>query len=56
MWPRGVIAGEGHAGVEVTWITPFADANYTPTCSLETGVASLNSLRIHHIETITELT
>jgi len=48
----GSIAASGSAAVTVTWTSAFADANYTPVCSVQEATAGTNSLRVHHIQSI----
>ena len=46
----GSIAGGASAAVTLTWATAFANASYTPICSLVEATTSTSTLRIHHIE------
>jgi hypothetical protein len=47
----GSIAALTYASVTLTWGgDAFADANYTPVCSVKEAATSTSTLRIHHIE------
>ncbi|MFQ5926718.1 MAG: hypothetical protein ACE5MH_04710 [Terriglobia bacterium] len=48
----GSVAAGSSAAVSVTWTTAFADASYTPVCSVQEATAGTASLRVHHIESI----
>lgn len=48
----GSIAASTYASVTLTWTTPFWDANYLAYASVLQSVASVNTLRIHHIESV----
>lgn len=48
----GSIAASTYASVTLTWATAFADANYDVAVSVIQAVASQNTLRVHHIESI----
>ncbi len=48
----GSIAASSSAAVTVTWTSAFADANYTPICSVQEATAGTASLRVHHIQSI----
>lgn len=42
----------GFAAVTVTWTTPFADANYTLTCTANTAAGAVQSLTVDHTGSI----
>lgn len=46
----GSITAGTSAVVTLTWTSPFADANYTVTCSVEDSTAATASLVVVHIE------
>ncbi len=48
----GSIAGVSDAAVTLTWTTPFADTNYTVTCSVQEADADTLTLRFDHIEAV----
>jgi hypothetical protein len=48
----GSIPASSYASVTLTWTTPFWDANYLVHPSVLQAVASQNTLRVHHIESI----
>ncbi|HXE75310.1 MAG TPA: right-handed parallel beta-helix repeat-containing protein [Candidatus Xenobia bacterium] len=48
----GSIAASSSAAVTVSWTTAFADANYTANCSVVEATAGANSLRMHHLESV----
>lgn len=47
-----VVAGTSSL-VTLTWDTPFSDANYTVTCSVQDSTPSAVSTVVIHLETIT---
>ncbi len=49
----GSIAASTASAVTFTWTAAFADANYTPQCSVTEAGADNNTLRVHHIESVT---
>jgi Right handed beta helix region len=50
----GQLAPGTSAAVDLTWATPFADANYDPQCNVLDSTTGTAALRVHHIESITQ--
>lgn len=46
------IAGGASALVTVTWTTPFDDTNYTVAATVQNAVASVQSLSVVHVESV----
>jgi len=46
----GFIGAGASALVTLTWLSSFADANYTVNCTVEDATASASSLRLLHVE------
>jgi Right handed beta helix region len=49
----GWVYPSSSALVSLTWATPFADANYDAQCSVLASTPGTDSVRVHHIESIT---
>jgi len=49
----GMIAPRSSVLVTLVWMSPFADANYDPQCSVVDSMASTATVRVHHIQSIT---
>lgn len=49
----GSVAASTYASVTLTWTTPFWDGNYLAYASVVEATASINTLRVHHIESVT---
>ena len=48
----GSVAASTYASVTLTWTTPFWDANYLVYAAVLEATGSLNTLRIHHVESV----
>jgi hypothetical protein len=47
------VSAAGALDVAITWATPFADAQYTATCSVVDSAAANGALRVHHLISVT---
>lgn len=46
----GSVGASSYASVTLTWTTPFRDSNYLVWVAVLESTASINTLRIHHVE------
>lgn len=49
----GSIGGAGSAAVTITWTTAFSNANYTVSAAVVQADATVTTLRVHHVESVT---